>query len=189
MIWSTTSKFLFYHIQKMPGELHIEEHKNDLKQAAGEKQDTYIKPGDAKSVDDFIKDLKTAEKEDKTNTKKEKTEKLTPTERAKMSEFIKSAPAIINGISKNFTDNFEKIGKTEIDVFIQAKGAFDEDVKRFKTIYPEEANDFKPLETSLLSMQKLIDLKQIEVVQGYVDRFNKAELEAFKTLTKEKNKN
>lgn len=189
MIWSTTSKFLFYHIPKMPGELHIEEHKNDIKQAAGEKQNTYIKPADAKSVDDFLKDLKIAGKEDKNNTKKEKTEKLPPTERAKMNEFIKSSPAIIDGITKNLSDNLEKIGKTEIDIFIQAKGAFDEDVKRFKTLYPEKANDFKPLETSLVSMQKWIDLKQIEVVQGYVDRFNKTELEAFKSLTKEKNTN
>lgn len=173
----------------MPGELHIEEHKNDLKQAAGEKQNTYIKPADAKSVDDFFKDLKIAGKEDKTNTKKEKTEKLPPTERAKMNEFIKSSPAIIDGITKNLSDNLEKIGKTEIDIFIQAKEAFDEDVKRFKTLYPEKAIDFKPLETSLVSMQKWIDLKQIEIVQGYVDRFNKTELEAFKSLTKEKNTN
>jgi hypothetical protein len=163
----------------MTGELNIEEHKNDLKQAAGEKQ-----ASNAKLVEDFIKDLKIAGKEDKKNSK---TEKLTPTERAKMNEFIKSSPAIIDGISKNLSENLEKIGKTEIDFFIKAKGAFDEDVKIFKTKYPEKANDFKPLETSLTSIQKRIDLKQIEVIQGYVDKFNKTELESFKGLIKEKN--
>ncbi|MCX6824018.1 MAG: hypothetical protein NT085_02735 [candidate division SR1 bacterium] len=176
-------------------QLHVEKNKSTVKDAAGENLKDFIPTKDTKTVDDFIKNIKTitnatekksetegdtklsdAKKADRNKEEKKEIKKgnaeveNAAIEKATISEFLKTSPDIINVIKANLSKNFEKIGITngyaDISVFEDAKKAFSDDINAFKI-----SKNYDVTDATMVDNMKIVD-KAIESLQDRIDLKN-----------------
>lgn len=189
--------------------LQVEEHQDKIKNTVTKDKEDSVKKflkdikeardtADKTTKNTFDTEMKTAKKEkyndERKNTIRENYEKKQSTEiqKAAMKAFIDQSPIIINAITENIATNFDKVGKTkwyDLQPFIEAKKAFQEDIDTFNTkenIIPEQTNIIKAIEENIQALQNQIDLKQIENNPTYMNTaaLDKWKLTNLSTLSK-----